>query len=108
MSSRHDSAFLREVLFPYKVKWLAKNGTKKLRPLMVYDDLWRLLRNAGFSGVQSLTEERTAGVKDIPVVVRQMASWQGRIPGRALRIGPLSKLIMLASYLRHLLNGKLY
>jgi glycosyltransferase involved in cell wall biosynthesis len=102
ISSRHDIPFLREVLLPRKLKWLEENGMDRLRPLTVYDDLWRTLRNAGFSKAGDLTGEK------VPLPVRQMAVWQEHIPRGALKIGPLSKLIMLASYLRHLLNGKLH
>ncbi|WP_431217438.1 glycosyltransferase [Puia sp. P3] len=110
VSSSHDSSFLREVLFPCKLKWLEEKGIGQLRPLMVYDDLWRLLRNAGFPDALSLTgpPAQTTTAEAVLPVVRQMAAWQERIPRGALKIGPLSKLIMLASYLRHLLNGKLH
>ena len=106
ISSRHDSAFLREVLFPNKLRLLEERGMKELRPLMAYDEVWRLLRNAEFVGVRSPGAGPAAG-QTVPVVIRQMAAWQEHIPRRILRIGPLSKTIMLTSYLRHLLSGAL-
>jgi len=106
ISSRHDSAFLREVLFPNKLRLLEERGMKELRPLMAYDEVWRLLRNGEFVGVRSPGAGPAAG-QTVPVVIRQMAAWQEHIPRRILRIGPLSKTIMLTSYLRHLLSGAL-
>jgi len=98
ISSRHDSAFLREVLFPNKLRLLEEKGMKELRPLMAYDEVWRLLRNGEFSGVRG---------SGIPAAIRQMAAWQEHIPRRLLKIGAASKIIMLTSYLRHLLSGGL-
>jgi len=115
ISSRHDSAFLREVLFPNKLQLIKEKGMKELRPLMAYDEVWRLLRNGEFSGVQSLRAGPTAGQAtprpnqpEVPVAILQMAAWQEHIPRRLLRIGALSKTIMLTSYLRHLLSGALH
>ena len=108
ISSRHDSAFLREVLFPNKLRLLAEKGMKQLRPLMAYDEFWRLLRNSEFSGVQSLSAGPAADQTQVPVAIRQMAAWQEHIPRRLLKIGPASKIIMLTSYLRHLLSGALH
>lgn len=108
ISSRHDSAFLREVLLPNKLRLLAEKGMKQLRPLMAYDEVWRLLRNGEFSGVQSLSAGLAADQTQVPVAIRQMAAWQQHIPRRLLKIGPASKIIMLTSYLRHLLSGALH
>jgi len=107
ISSRHDSAFLREVLLPNKLRLLEERGMKELRPLMAYDEVWRLLRNGEFVGVRS-PGTGPAASQTVPVVIRQMAAWQEHIPRRFLRIGPLSKTIMLTSYLRHLLSGALH
>jgi len=103
LSSRHDVPFLKEVMFPAKLRLLAATGTHALRKPAVYDEWWRLLRNAGFRTPATL--EAAAGGAPIPGVIKGMAAWQKKIPLKTLRIGVCSKLCMFASYWRHFLTG---
>jgi glycosyltransferase involved in cell wall biosynthesis len=103
LSSRHDVPFLKEVMFPAKLRLMAETGPRVLRRLAEYDDWWRLLRNAEFRGPATL--EPAAGGLAVPKAIKGMAAWQMHIPLRTLRIGVCSKLCMFASYWRHLLTG---
>ena len=103
LSSRHDVPFLKEALFPAKLRMLAVMGTSALRKLAVYDEWWRLLRNAEFRGPGTM--EPVAGGIPIPKAITGMAAWQKNISLKTLRIGVCSKLCMFASYSRHLLTG---
>jgi glycosyltransferase involved in cell wall biosynthesis len=103
LSSRHDVPFLKEVLFPAKLRLLAASGPHALRRMSVYDECWRLLRNAEFRG--PLTLELVAGDTPIPTAIKGMAAWQEKFPLKTLRVGVCSKLLMFASYWRHLLIG---
>jgi glycosyltransferase involved in cell wall biosynthesis len=105
VSSRHDVLFLREVLFPEKLRMLNRIGTRSLRPPAAFDEWWRLLRNAVIRDGVTL-KEFSRGEK-IPVAVRRMAAWQQRIPIRLLKMGFLSKALMLVNYIINLLTGSL-
>ncbi|MBS1663149.1 MAG: glycosyltransferase [Bacteroidetes bacterium] len=98
LSSRHDVPFLQQVLFPARLELLRETGLSALYPVGVYDEWWRLIRNAEFP-------VRPSG--GLPKVIDQMFAWQQKLPRRMLKIGVCSKLIMFASYLRHHLSGAL-
>jgi len=112
LSSRHDVPFLREVLIPEKLTMLAETGPRRLRHLPAYDQWWRLIRNAGIRRADELEElarlrhfGETASGTSVPRCLQTMARWQSRIPVKTLRTGILSKSLMFASYLIHLLTG---
>ncbi|HWK05338.1 MAG TPA: glycosyltransferase family 2 protein [Puia sp.] len=131
ISSRHDVPFLREVLIPQKLTLLAQTGTRRLRSLPIYDEWWRLIRNAGIRKEEDLDElarpQRPGGPASalrpsaaepvqsgesarggtIPRCLQRMARWQSRIPPPTLQKGVLSKSLMFASYLINLLTGSL-
>ena len=102
LSSRHDVPFLKEVLFPARLRLLETTGLGVLRRISVYDEWWRLLRNAGLRGPAALREQAPGAV---PAVILGMAGWQEKIKPRLLQMGTCSKLLMFASYVRHLLTG---
>jgi glycosyltransferase involved in cell wall biosynthesis len=102
LSSRHDIPFLKEVLFPARLRMLLQTGPRVLRRLSFYDEWWRLLRNAQLRGRAAL---RGNPESVIPAPIGDMAAWQGRISPRWLKIGVCSKMCMFASYLRHLITG---
>jgi glycosyltransferase involved in cell wall biosynthesis len=104
LSSRHDVPFLREVLLPARVRWLEQQGGRPLRRITLYDEYWRLLRNAAIRDGAVLRE--LAGPA-IPPAIVGMAGWQHRIPTGLLKIGFCSKMCMFAGYLSHLLTGKI-
>ncbi|HTI93697.1 MAG TPA: glycosyltransferase family 2 protein [Puia sp.] len=97
ISSRHDVAFLQEVLFPESIRRLQQTGLHPLRSVLRYDWWWRLLRNAEFA----------PGVPGIPAPVARMFAWQQKMPRRLLKNGIFSKICMFASYLSHRLTGAL-
>jgi len=105
LSSLHDVAFLQEVLFPQRLRLLQQTGLRALSSIRVYDEWWRLLRNAAFPDVAVL--QTYAGSATIPAPVHGMMTWQEKIPRRILKMGFCSKIIMSASYLRHFLTGSL-
>jgi len=117
LSSRHDTPFLREVLFPERLRLLQQTGLRTLRPILAYDEWWRLLRNAEFPGrtaletyAASLTGTTTPALPPgaaLPRPIARMASWQEKLPRGLLKIGICSKIIMFASYLSNLLTGSL-
>lgn len=92
LSSRHDIPFLQEVLFPARLEWLREHGLQALRPVMIYDEWWRMVRNAQFPGRPAM---------EMPGPVRGMFAWQEKLPKRLLKIGVCSKFIMFVSYLLH-------
>lgn len=103
LSSRHDIPFLREVLFPARLRLLEQTGPRVLRRISVYDEWWRLLRNAGLRGAAALEEQ--AGDIGLAAPLKGMAVWQQKISPRVLQMGVCSKMLMFASYVRHLLTG---
>ncbi len=111
LSSRHDVAFLQEVLFPESVRRLQQTGLRPLRSILRYDWWWRLLRNAEFGpGMLPAAPAAlpiTPGVAAIPTPVARMFAWQQKMPRRLLKTGIFSKICMFASYLSHRLTGAL-
>jgi glycosyltransferase involved in cell wall biosynthesis len=94
LSSGHDVPLIREVLIPERLRLWNRSGRKP--SLKQYDECWRLLRNSGIRDFVSL--EAIAGGQEIPRAVRSMLAWQQRLPGRLLKIGPFSKVMMLINY----------
>jgi len=105
LSSRHDVPFLQEVLFPQRLGLLSRTGLRVMRSITVYDEWWRLLRNAEFTDLRAMEGHAREALVPRPIV--QMAAWQEKIPRRLLKTGICSKILMFASYSRHLLTGAL-
>lgn len=108
ISAQHDVPFLREVLIPEKLRMLAGDGIRRLRKVTVYDEWWRLLRNAGIRSVGELGEIAGGGMgsgQQIPGCIKGMVRWQRLVPQKVLRTGPFSKSLMFVSYLIHRLTG---
>jgi len=101
VSRRHDTVFLRESLIPANLKRLAAAGPGSLRPIAVYDDWWRLIRNAGVRSPDDLP--MVAGT--LPKGIRLMIAWQGMTSSKILRVGLLSKCIMMVSYCYNIITG---
>jgi glycosyltransferase involved in cell wall biosynthesis len=96
VSAGHDVLFIREVLIRENLSWLALQGGLR-RSLAVYDEWWRLLRNAGIRDQDALLV--SAGKEKIPPAVKRMLNWQKKLPPRLLRIGPISKLLVFINYI---------
>lgn len=76
---------------------LEKTGAQHLKNILVYDAWWRLMRNLNIKDQQQVS---SAGYKGaIPAPVRNMISFQRKIPRSLLNTGIFSKMFMLASYL---------
>jgi glycosyltransferase involved in cell wall biosynthesis len=99
VSRRYDIAFLREVLIPARLHWLERAGHKSLRPVFIFDDWWRLVRNAG---IRSLGE---APGNTMDPVIRHIIGWQRGLPLRMLENGVVSKCWMIMSYCHARIKG---
>lgn len=103
VSSRHDVPFLREVMISEKLRWLNRAGIRTLRSVKVFDEWWRLLRNAAVRDGDDLKE--CVNGEKIPQPLRRMIDWQSRIPPRFLRKGFFSKPVMFLNYISNLLTA---
>lgn len=86
-----------EVELPEGLLLLEKYGVTPLKKILVYDAWWRVLRNTKTRSTHQLYQ---FGSKDRwPVVVIKMVNQQSKIPPKMLMLGPISKSMMLLSYL---------
>ena len=74
---------------------LEKHGTNPLKHILVYDAWWRILRNIN---IRSKKELEQFGQTNWPKVIQSIVGLQSIIPGRILKIGVVSKLLMIYSY----------
>jgi glycosyltransferase involved in cell wall biosynthesis len=92
-STQHD----RTVVLPESLYFLKKHGLNILNNLYVYDYYWRMLRNFSVGNAGDIA---AAGwEEDVPERLLKMIATQRKIPTSILRIGPVSKLCMLLSYI---------
>jgi hypothetical protein len=98
-SNQYDILFLREVIIPLRLERLMIKF-QELKDIKIYDEWWRLLRNAKIRGVDSL--HFFSQKKKIPVSIMSMIAWQKNIPMRVLKLGPISKICMAINYLFNL------
>ncbi len=96
LSSQHDVAFLRESLFPRKLKFLKENPFY-LKNIQHYDEYWRLIRNTGIKCESDL--KKYSKNVSLPAAVLSMVKWQNKIPGSLLKKGIFSKLYMFVNYI---------
>ena len=89
-----------EVEIPENFYLLNKVGSSKLRNISVYDAWWRLMRNLNIHNVGEIGQYGYHG--EVPRTIESMIKWQQRIPRSMLRIGVISKFIMLLNYLRNI------
>ena len=91
------ASLVPEVEIPEHLLLADKTGIYQLRNPIIYDAWWRLFRNLG---VRSEMDIRKAGYqKSVPKTIQKMIRFQSRIPARILKIGIISKFLMLACYL---------
>ncbi len=91
-----SSSLVREVEIPEHFHVLEKTGISQLRNLLVYDAWWRLFRNLQIRNASEIAASGYQG--ELPAVLLSMINFQTRYPLRLLRIGIVSKALMLSSY----------
>jgi hypothetical protein len=72
-----------------------KLGYRILRNIIVFDYFWRLHRNVSVRGEEDVKKHYTGTIHPI---LRQMIRFQQRLPLSLLKIGPVSKMLMLGNY----------
>ena len=86
----------REIEIPENFYLLFKTGIYNLRNIFVFDAWWRLLRNLE---VRKTGDILAAGYDgEVPKVIQSMIGWQRNIPLSILKIGIISKPVMLFNY----------
>ena len=75
---------------------LNKFGVSFLENIIVYDAVWRILRN---SKINSKDKLYIYSKKEWPKVIINMIKNQSLLPYFIIKIGPVSKLLMIVSYL---------
>ena len=91
------ASLVPEVEIPEHMLLADKTGIYQLRNSVIYDAWWRLFRNLG---VRSEADIRKAGYQQsIPKTIQKMIRFQSGIPIRILKIGVVSKILMLVCYL---------
>ena len=85
----------REVEIPENHLLVEKMGASILRNIFVYDYYWRLYRNLGIRSIQEINDFYK---KPLHPVLRSMIRFQKFIPLPALKVGVVSKVLMVANY----------
>lgn len=75
---------------------IEKHGTNPLKHLLVYDAWWRIIRNVNIRNIEQL---ELYGQKNWPKIILSMVNIQSLVPTDLLKIGVVSKILMLYSYL---------
>jgi len=86
-----------EFELPEGLLLLQKHGLTPLRQVIVYDAWWRILRNTGTRNEKQLN--RYAFYGNWPEAIIKMVDHQSKFSRELLQIGPISKMLMLFSYL---------
>lgn len=86
-----------KVQVPENLLLLEKLSPRILRNVFVYDYYWRMFRNLKIRSMREVTAYYPSPLNPL---LKQMLRWQKQVPSFLLFIGPVSKMIMLASYLR--------
>lgn len=81
---------------------LSKYGTKPLRNIFVFDAYWRILRNTNIKSTEQL---ESFGQKAWPIPIVNMIKVQSNFSQPFLKIGPVSKLLMILSYAYNLIKS---
>ncbi len=94
-STQHNPA----VVLPESCYFLKKHGVKILDNVYVYDYYWRMVRNFSISKEEDIF--RAGWHEPVPERLLKMIKFQQMLPVALLRVGPVSKLGMLVSYMIH-------
>ena len=81
---------------PESMIFFEKYDSKMLNNILVYDAWWRLIRNLGIRSVEAFTEYHK---KEAPFFIKDIISLQSHFSLKYLKIGLLSKILMLFSYM---------
>jgi glycosyltransferase involved in cell wall biosynthesis len=94
-----------QVELPEGLLLLKKYGIKPLKNAIVYDAWWRIVRNCNIRRKEQLYDYVPDG--QWPKAIIEIVRHQSRVPAKFLKIGILSKLIMLLSRFlnRNIPNG---
>lgn len=92
------SSMVREVEIPEFFAVLQKCQPAPLKNVLVFDALWRLIRNFQVKNSDEIVQSGFCG--PLPDGVSQIIKVQSRSPGAVLKIGIFSKLLMLGNYTR--------
>jgi myo-inositol catabolism protein IolC len=94
-SANYDLLFLRECILPLRMEEL---DTKQvgLENIKVYDEWWRLLRNANIRSLHELY--KYVDKEKTPNQIKGMVIWQSKIPSTVLKMGFFSKGCMALNY----------
>lgn len=96
VSAAHDVPFLRQTLVPLKLASF-QNGHIGLRNIKLFDEWWRLIRNAKLW--HSRDWDSTNDTPELPGLFLSIMKFQSLLPKRLLSFGPASKALMLVCYL---------
>lgn len=91
-----DCFRLRKVEIPENFYLLNKVGHSCLKNILVYDAWWRSMRNLEIKNIDDIVNSGYNG--NIPKPIRSMIDWQSIIPHSLLKIGLISKSLMLVNY----------
>jgi hypothetical protein len=94
-----------EVEIPEHLYMLNKISPLALRAICAYDYFWRFIRNLSIRSVDKLKLYFPAD--GIPSVIKLMINYQKTIPEHLLRLGLISKLMMIISYFHCRVSGVL-
>lgn len=83
---------------------LEKFGTTPLKNISVFDAYWRIIRN---SRIDSLDKLQSFGQHNWPKAIEQMVQLQSNFSYSVLKIGIVSKALMLVSYITNLIKSNL-
>jgi len=86
-----------EVEVPENLYLLNKITPEAMKSILVYDYFWRFIRNLGIRSSRQMEQYATSYV--MPGILKTMIRHQGIVSISLLRIGIISKTIMLFSYL---------
>jgi len=85
-----------QIEIPEHLYLIQKSGISMLKNIRVYDHYWRLFRNLGFRKIADV--QNHSGGYPIPEKLIRMWKWQSVFPLWLLRIGPVSKMLMMINY----------
>jgi glycosyltransferase involved in cell wall biosynthesis len=90
---------IADVEVPEYFCFFSKRGFPSLKSILVYDAVWRMLRNLNLTDYEKLVSYSNT---NWPRIILEMIADVNRFPRKIIEIGVISKLLMLWSYLRNI------